>query len=80
MRILYYDWDEFNGEDCRDAMRRLGHQVDVFKLDMHGFDLTPKMDEKIRELCEKRSGDGARYYDLLFSFDFFPNISEACQK
>ena len=73
MRILYYDWDEFNGEDCRDAMRRLGHQVDVFKLDMHGFDLTQEMDEKIRGLC-------GRNYDLLFSFDFFPNISEACQK
>ena len=80
MRILYYDWDEFNGEDCRDAMRRLGHQVDVFKLDMHGFDLTQEMDEKIRGLCGKKGDDGARYYDLLFSFDFFPNISEACQK
>ncbi len=80
MRILFYDWDEFNGEDCRDAMRRLGHQVDVFKLDMYGFDLTPEMDEKIRGLCGKKGDDGARYYDLLFSFDFFPNISEACQK
>ncbi len=80
MRILYYDWDEFNGEDCRDAMRRLGHQVDVFKLDMHGFDLTQEMDEKIRGLCDKKGTDGGRFYDLLFSFDFFPNISEACQK
>ena len=80
MRILYYDWDEFNGEDCRDAMRRLGHQVDVFKLDMHGFDLTQEMDEKIRGLCEKKGDDDGRSYDLLFSFDFFPNISEACQK
>ena len=80
MRILYYDWDEFNGEDCRDAMRRLGHQVDVFKLDMHGFDLTQEMDEKIRGLCEKKGDDGRKFYDLLFSFDFFPNISEACQK
>jgi spore maturation protein CgeB len=71
MRILYYDWDEFNGEDCRDAMRRLGHQVDVFKLDMHGFDLTQEMDEKIRGLCEKKGDDAKRYYDLLFSFDFF---------
>lgn len=96
MRILYYDWDEFNGEDCRDAMRRLGHQVDVFKLDMHGFDLTQEMDEKIRGLvCGKNAGDAVDdgsvedesdhhsyhlQYDLLFSFDFFPNISEACQK
>ena len=32
MHILYYDWDEFNGEDCRDAMVRLGHQVDTIRL------------------------------------------------
>ena len=31
MRILYYDWDEFNGEDCRDAMRRLGHRIEVLR-------------------------------------------------
>ncbi|SFQ39805.1 spore maturation protein CgeB [Butyrivibrio proteoclasticus] len=96
MRILYYDWDEFNGEDCRDAMRRLGHQVDVFKLDMKGFELTPQIDEKIRELVLGKNimnaGDNGNdedesdfhsyhlQYDLLFSFDFFPNISEACQK
>ena len=54
MRILYYDWDEFNGEDCRDAMKRLGHQVDVFKLNMNGFDLTPEIEGKIKE--ESRSG------------------------
>ncbi|SHN51341.1 Glycosyl transferases group 1 [Butyrivibrio hungatei DSM 14810] len=80
MRILYYDWDEFNGEDCRDAMKRLGHQVDVFKLNMNGFDLTPEIEGKIKELVTKTEVDGKRYYDLLYSFDFFPNISEACQK
>ena len=80
MRILYYDWDEFNGEDCRDAMKRLGHQVDVFKLNMNGFDLTPEIEGKIKELVTKTDEAGKRCYDLLYSFDFFPNISEACQK
>ncbi|SDA42024.1 Glycosyl transferases group 1 [Butyrivibrio sp. INlla18] len=80
MRILYYDWDEFNGGDCRDAMKRLGHQVDVLKLNMKGFDLTPEIEGKIKELVTKKEVDGKRYYDLLYSFDFFPNISEACQK
>ena len=80
MKILYYDWDEFNGSDCRDAMRRLGHEVDVFKLDMHGYDLTPEIEKKIRELVLRKDDQSRRYYDLLFSFDFFPNISEACQK
>ncbi|MBP3197401.1 MAG: glycosyltransferase [Butyrivibrio sp.] len=80
MRILYYDWDEFNGEDCRDAMRRLGHCVDTFKLNMKGYDLTDEIDSKIRSLVLKEDDNGERYYDLLFSFDFYPNISEACQK
>nr|MCR5556709.1 DUF3880 domain-containing protein [Butyrivibrio sp.] len=91
MRILFYDWDEFNGEDCRDAMKRLGHEVDTFRLNMKGYDLTPEMDEVIRQkvmkTCDDASNDnggsdgqGKRYYDLLFSFDYFPNISEACQK
>ncbi len=92
MRVLFYDWDEFNGEDCRDAMKRLGHEVETFRLNMKGYDLTPEIDEAIREkvlrTCsgEKHEHNGSgcspdkRYYDLLFSFDYFPNISEACQK
>ena len=73
MRILYYDWDEFNGKDCRDALVRLGHQVNTFRLDMKGYDLTPEIEKKIVD--KAREG-----YDLLFSFDYFPNISEACQR
>lgn len=75
MRILYYDWDEFNGKDCRDAMKRLGHQVDTIKLKMNGYDLTPEIERAFRErlLC-------ADSYDLVFSFDYYPSISEICQK
>ena len=115
MRILYYDWDEFNGKDCRDAMERLGHQVDTIKLKMEGYDLTPEIErafyEKItgiklqaesEEIADVKSmvesaiignansiSDGESVstghmhrliYDLVFSFDYFPNISEVCQK
>jgi spore maturation protein CgeB len=79
MRILYYDWDEFNGEDCRDAMNRLGYLVDVIK--------TRLPDGKIRSsACDdleqrlKRAEDGVRVYDAVFSFDFFPEVSVVCQK
>ena len=61
-------------------MRRLGHCVDTFKLNMKGYDLTDEIDSKIRSLVLKEDDNGKRYYDLLFSFDFYPNISEACQK
>ena len=79
MRILYYDWDEFNGEDCRDAMRRLGYHVDTVRLNVHGFDVTPEIENTLKEFFDKKEG-GKRYYDLLFSFDYFPNISEVCNK
>ena len=63
MRILYYDWDEFNGEDCRDAMVRLGHQVDTIKIKMEGYDLTPEMeaafDKRLGEK-EEKSEQGMR--------------------
>ncbi len=79
MHILYYDWDEFNGEDCRDAMTRLGHKVDTIKLDLKGYDLTPEIESTFREKFDRQS-HGKRYYDLVFSFDYYPNISEVCQK
>ncbi len=80
MRILYYDWNEFNGSDCRDAFERLGHCVESFTLNMQSYDLRPEYEAKIGKLVKKTTENGDRYYDLLFSFDFFPNISLACQK
>ncbi len=80
MRILYYDWDEFNGEDCRDAMKRLGHEVETLKLDLSGFDLTPEIEQEFKTRFDRTDETGKRYFDLVYSFDFFPNISEVCQK
>ncbi|MBQ8032021.1 MAG: glycosyltransferase [Butyrivibrio sp.] len=80
MRILYYDWDEFNGEDCRDAMTRLGHEVETLKLDLSGFDLTPEIEQEFKTRFDRKDEAGKRYFDLVYSFDFFPNISEVCQK
>lgn len=79
MNILYYDWDEFNGEDCRDALKRLGHNVETVKFDKAGYVLT---DEILSFFADKfqRTENGERYYSCVFSFDYFPNISEACQK
>ncbi len=80
MRILYYDWDEFNGADCRDAMKRLGHQVDTLRLNLQGFDLTPEIEGQFKKRFERKDDSGKRYYDQVYSFDYYPNISEACQK
>ncbi len=79
MNILYYDWDEFNGEDCRDAMKKLGHRVDTIKFDNAGYELTDEIQSFFEEKFSMKEGD-RRLYDLVFSFDYFPNISMACQK
>ena len=79
MRILYYYWDEFNGEDCMDAMKRLGHEVDVIKFKLHGYELTDEDDAGFRALLTKEEA-GKRYYDIVYSFCYYPSISEACMK
>lgn len=79
MRILYYDWDEFNGADCRDAMKRLGHEVETLRLDLSGYELTPEIEAEFARRFE-RMESGKRYFDLVYSFDYFPNISEVCRK
>lgn len=80
MRILYYDWDEFNGEDCRDAMTRLGHEVETIRLDQLGGDLTPQIEQQFKARFDRKDDLGKRYFDLVYSFDYFPSISEVCQK
>ncbi|MBO4456418.1 MAG: glycosyltransferase [Butyrivibrio sp.] len=79
MHILYYYWDEFNGEDCMDAMRRLGHEVDILRLDLKTFELTDEVEARFREALT-REEVGKKYYDIVYSFDYFPCISDACQK
>ena len=50
MRILYYDWDEFNGRDSRDAMKRLGHQVEVLKCGQERYKVTPDVADGFERL------------------------------
>ena len=79
MRILYYDWDEFNGEDCRDAMYRLGYLVDVIKVRLPDGGMRASACSDLGERLKRAKG-GAEAYDAVFSFDFFPEVSEVCQE
>lgn len=79
MRILYYDWDEFNGEDCRDAMRRLGYQVDIQKSFKNKYDVTPEIKKALFDRFDTAEKEG-KPYDLVFTFNFFMNVSDICQE
>ncbi len=77
MRILYYDWAEFNGEDARDAMGRLGWRVDVLRVRLSDGGMDVHACERMQEMM-KRAEEGGGRYDAVFSFDFFPEVSEVC--
>ncbi|MBO5622375.1 MAG: glycosyltransferase [Butyrivibrio sp.] len=79
MQILYYDWDEFNGEDCRDAMRRLGYEVEVYKSTRDVLDYTDELFQSVNARIQAAEKAG-HPFDLIFSFNFFPNLSEICAK
>ena len=78
MNILYYSWDEFNGEDCRDAMRKLGHHIELIKFNTRSYELN---EETLRAFEEKviSKPENKKIYDCVFSFDYVPALSEACQ-
>nr|MCR5402805.1 DUF3880 domain-containing protein [Butyrivibrio sp.] len=79
MHIIYYDWNEFNGEDCRDVMKRLGHQVDVLKCGQERYKASPDVESRFAKLVEDAERAGNPYY-LLFSFNYFPFLSDLCQE
>ncbi len=78
MRILYYDWAEFNGEDCRDAMKRQGYEVECFECGPERFKLTEEKQKRFNAVIETaRTAD--RSFDLVFSFNYFPFLSDLCR-
>ena len=71
MNILYFFWDEFNGEDCQHALKELGNDVKAVHFPLSNTDFDDSFEEKmIAEL--------GRGYDCVFSFNYFPIISRIC--
>ncbi len=70
MKILYYDWGENSIKDCTECMRMLGWEVVIFAERMANYtddgEFTAKLHDKLKI-----------GFDCIFSFDYFPLISEA---
>ncbi len=103
MNILFYNWNEFTGRDCRQAMEELGHTAVPFSYDWkeiredEGFyeALIAEANRAAREgvdggnsvpVVGNRTYSGnvhvenqTRGYSCMFSYNFFPVISRACQ-
>ena len=74
MKILMYRWNVYTQYDIIIALKRMGHEVDVFdkKLKNHNEDaeFTAELEDVIRE----------KQYDFVITVNYFGAVSDACQK
>lgn len=74
MKILFIEWASFGNEDMKEAFVAEGHSVVSFSFSNRD----PRRDEVIeKELTEKLR---AHCPDVVFSFNYFPVISNVCKK
>lgn len=74
MKILFMSWKSFGNEDIIAAFQELGHTVEICPFSNREV----HHDEKIEtELVAKITASSP---DFVFSFNYFPIISLACQK
>lgn len=71
MRILVYCWKAYNQADIIAALRRRGHIVDTFELELGNFE----KDDNFEQLFVKKLDS---VYDAVFSVNYFPIISDLC--
>lgn len=75
MNIIFMNWACFCAEDTCLALRNLGHKVQVMQITEEAHTI---IDEKLADnLC---TAIQSFHCDLVFSLNYFPTISVACQK
>lgn len=78
MRILYYVWNEFTGEDTRMVMRELSHDVEELRYPWNRLDIDEGFDNTLQNcLGMKKNG---KKIDCVFTWNFFPVISRVCHR
>ncbi|MCM1307120.1 MAG: DUF3880 domain-containing protein [Butyrivibrio sp.] len=74
MNILFYRYNSICEPDVISVLRRLGHSVDEVTDEMTDKTLTPGQQVRIVQAALM----GEVRYDLVFSINFFPVVSEVC--
>lgn len=75
MRILIYKWKVFNQADVRSAFEYFGHSVDM-------YEETPLSNDNISGIKEhdnKLLSEVFKEYDIIFSLNYFPHVSDICE-
>ena len=70
MKILIYKWNVFNQKDIQSAMRNLGHEADIFE----------EQESSKKIYYSQELIDVFLEYDLIFTVNYFPRVSDICEK
>ena len=73
MNILFYRYNSICEPDIIDVLRNMGHHVEEITEEMINKEVRPKQCLDIISSALKRNT-----YDIVFSINFFPIVSEVC--
>lgn len=76
MKILIYKWNVFNQHDIKTAFEYFGHDVEMYEEQIEKQDeVTGYKSHNLALLSDVFS-----QYDLIFSLNYFPHVSDVCEK
>lgn len=74
MRILFYRWKAYNQFDLIQNLEQRGHIVDEITGEMANYESDEPFALSLREQFDRAE------YDLVMTVNFFPLISNECEK
>ncbi|MCM1156651.1 MAG: DUF3880 domain-containing protein [Roseburia sp.] len=74
MKILFIEWASFGNEDIKDAFRAEGHQTVCFPFSNKDVRRSTEVEAELTSALRKETPD------VVFSFNYFPVISNVCKK
>ena len=76
MKILMYKWKVYNQSDVAEAFEYFGHTVDMNEeKPVNSNRITVYKEHDMKEISDVISE-----YDIVFSLNYFPHISDVCEK
>lgn len=73
MKLIYYYWGENSHNDIADTFLNLGHEVIKISYPLKSYDTDSTFETQIKQLIFDQKPD------FIFSFNFFPILSNLCQ-
>ena len=74
MKIIFLDWPCFCREDTLNTLKEMGHTISLFFHKEYDERKSPAFDAAFDEFVAKDN------YDLVFSYNFYPVVSEGCKR